>query len=589
MHNTRFIIRIFLSFLFITLVGLSVITWYATNVTRNFYLDDTVDKLKIEAKLLSHALEEMMKEKNHEQILTEVKKISHEIDTRITIILDDGLVIADTHKNPELMDNHKDRPEVKQALSGQPGVAIHYSKTLEQTLVYVAQPFKYENKVIAIIRTALPITSIEDTLQSIRMNIILAGVVISLITTIIGLIASRQISMPLNEMTKAISEFAKGNFEYRISKRNLSEFSQLANALDEMGRQLDDKIQTIDQQKNQQQAVLHSMAEGVLAFNQDQRLISINNAALSLLRIDEEAVKGQYLDDFPLDKQLQKIILKTFNSQDLVEDEIVLNIHGERYVQVHGTQLNSPDGKINGVLVVLNDVTRLRRLEQVRRDFVANVSHEIRTPLTSIKGFVEALNDGAIKDKKTAKRFIDIILRQTNRLNLIIGDLLDLATLEENEERSEIQFEQASLYALIKEALHICKPDAKEKKMEINVNCSSDISCYMNTSLIEQALVNLIENAVKYSPEKTRIEINYSKDNNYHIIEVKDQGIGISPDHIYRIFERFYRVDKARSRKMGGTGLGLAIIKHIAKVHGGEVTVSSEVNKGTSFFFRLPI
>ncbi len=589
MYKTRFILRIFLSFLFITLIGLSVITWYATNVARNFYLDDTVKKLETEAKILSQSFESQLKKQDYNYIFTEVGRLSGEIDTRITVILENGLVIADTDKDPKLMDNHRDRPEVQKALTGQSGFATRYSKTLQQNLVYFAQPFKNNDRIVAIIRTALPITSIEETLDSIRMNIVFAGTVILLITAIIGFIVSRQIGTPLNEMATAISEFAKGNFNHKISKRSLSEFSKLAEALEEMGRQLDEKIQTIDQQKNQQQAVLHSMAEGVLAFDQNQNLISINNAAVSLLGIDKKTVKGKRLNEFILDKQLQKTILKTFSSKDLVEDELILNNHGDHFVQVHGTQLNSPDGKIYGVLVVLNDVTRLRRLEQVRRDFVANVSHEIRTPLTSIKGFVEALNDGAIKDKKTAKRFVDIILRQTNRLNLIIGDLLDLATLEENEERSEIQFEEANLFDLIKDALHICKPHAKEKKIKIDVNCPGEISCFMNTSLIEQALVNLIENAIKYSPAGTNINVNYSKDNRYHIIEVKDQGIGISQDHINRIFERFYRVDKARSRKMGGTGLGLAIVKHIAKVHGGEVTVDSEENKGTSFYFHLPV
>ena len=589
MRYRKFILRIFLYFLCITLIALTVITWYATTTARNFYIDETIKKIKTEAVLLTQSLKTSLINKDHAYVKNIISELDTTIQSRITVILPDGLVIADTDKNYNVMENHSKRPEVVDAFSGKQGFATRYSSTLRQTLIYVALPVYHNDKIIAVIRTAIPITSIEQTLSSIRTHIIIAGLIIALITASIGYLISRQISVPIEEISKTITRFASGNFEHHLSKRTIKEFRVLTTALNQMAQQLDEKIKTVDQQKNQQQAVFQSMAEGVLAIDQDQQLITYNNAALHLLGIEETVGKSKKIYEIIRNNQLQKIIADTFKSTELIEDEIIINHNGEHYVQVHGTQLSSSDGMINGALIVLNDVTKLRRLEQVRKDFVANVSHEIRTPLTSIKGFVEALNDGAINDKKTARRFLDIIIKQTNRLNLIIGDLLALANLEEHEKRASIQFEEANLYEIIQDALKICQPDAKGKHIDIKLNCPADISCYMNSSLVEQALVNLISNSIKYSPEKTVIEINYTRDENDHIVEVKDQGIGISKEHIERIFERFYRVDKARSRKLGGTGLGLAIVKHIAKVHNGKIKAISKLGNGASFFLHLPL
>ena len=263
----------------------------------------------------------------------------------------------------------------------------------------------------------------------------------------------------------------------------------------------------------------------------------------------------------------------------MIEDEIISPPY-DRYVQLHGTLLKNEYGDTIGALVVLNDVTRLRRLEVVRRDFVANVSHEIRTPLTSIKGFIETLLDGAIEEPDTAKRFLKIMIKQSNRLNSIIEDLL--------EKRATVQFSESKIRKAIDSAINVCLPRAQNKNITLRIKGDDKIRLVMNVTLVEQAIVNLIDNAVKYSAENTCVEIDSVLEKDESVISVKDEGIGIAKEQLPRIFERFYRVDKARSRTLGGTGLGLAIVKHIAKVHNGRVTVESEVGKGSTFKFIIP-
>jgi two-component system phosphate regulon sensor histidine kinase PhoR len=331
------------------------------------------------------------------------------------------------------------------------------------------------------------------------------------------------------------------------------------------------------------------MEEGVLAINQEERVITINKAAADMLRIKEKKVQGRDVKEIVNNSQLQNIISNTIQSGQLQEAEIVIRNKTEKNVQVHGTVLNNSEAETIGAVIVLNDVTQLRRLENGRREFVANVSHEIRTPLTSIKGFVEALQEGALKNKNEAGRFLEIINRQTNRLNSIIEDLLTLSRLESDGERDEIIFaETGDIAEIIQNAVHTCQPLAERKRISIYISCVTEMKLRINAPLLEEAIINLVDNAIKYSPEGSKIQIGCKDREQEVVIQVKDEGRGISREHLPRIFERFYRVDKARSRKIGGTGLGLAIVKHIALVHGGRVEVKSTLGKGSKFRMYLP-
>jgi len=285
------------------------------------------------------------------------------------------------------------------------------------------------------------------------------------------------------------------------------------------------------------------------------------------------------------------VVAETLSGQEPVEADIVLRVGGkERFLQANGTLLRGggdEEGAV-GAVVVLNDVTRLKRLEAVRRDFVANVSHELKTPVTSIKGFAETLEDGALEDPEAARRFVRIIAGQADRLNSIIGDLLALSTLEQSEGESRLSLSEADVCDVLKVAVDVCEPRAQARNIHLSIDCATCLLGAVSPPLLEQAVVNLIDNAVKYSPEGSDVSVSLEEAADEVVISVSDHGPGISREHVARLFERFYRVDKARSRDLGGTGLGLAIVKHIAQAQGGSVSVDSTVGKGSTFRIHLP-
>jgi two-component system phosphate regulon sensor histidine kinase PhoR len=311
--------------------------------------------------------------------------------------------------------------------------------------------------------------------------------------------------------------------------------------------------------------------------------------AARMFGIDQKQAKGRYLHEAIRSGDLYKFIKKIENGT-FIEEEIVLSLSGAegRVLQIHGNAIYDAENTRIGILIVLNDITRLKKLETIRRDFVANVSHELRTPLTSIKGFVETLREGAKDNPDELDRFLEIISNQVNRLNSIISDLLSLSKIEEHVQQKRIVLETTVLTPVIKEALEVCERAAREKNIVLDLDQRENITANINILLLEQALINLVQNAVKYSPENTKVTITARKERQTVFISVTDQGFGINKEHFPRLFERFYRIDKARSRKQGGTGLGLAIVKHIMEAHLGTVRVASEPGKGSTFTLAFP-
>jgi len=355
-----------------------------------------------------------------------------------------------------------------------------------------------------------------------------------------------------------------------------------------MARQLYDKIATITSQRNELEAVLSSMIEGVVAVDRQGHIMNINRAAASLLKADPIQVQGRNIEEVVREVDIQQFVRKVLEGEGPIEADVSLQIEGERFFQLHGASLpDVRDGKA-GAVIVLHDITRMRRLENVRRDFVANVSHELKTPVTSIQGFVEALSEGGIGDPEQTKRYVGIIAKHSDRLNAIIEDLLNLSRLEEDQEQRRILFESAPLKSLLVAAIDLLSTKAEQQRVQVDLICKDDIEAKMNPALIEQAVFNLVDNAIKYSKAEGTVTVSAVQRDTEIIISVKDQGCGIGSEHLSRLFERFYVADKGRSRKLGGTGLGLAIVKHIAQVHSGSVTVESTPAKGSTFTIHLP-
>jgi len=404
----------------------------------------------------------------------------------------------------------------------------------------------------------------------------------------LGLFAAQRMARPVEEMSQAATRLAGGAEAATLPGAETRELADLATAIGALHRQLVERGLTIGRQGTQQQAVLGSMIEGVLAIDSKQRVVSLNGAAADLLGLDGATAIGRPLHDTIRNPDLRRFALLAIDCRSPVEDGIVLRGPRPRTIRVRGTALRDVSGE-GGAVIVLDDITDLQHLENVRRDFVANVSHELKTPVSSIKGFVETLLDGAADDPVDAKRFLQIIARQADRLGSIIDDLLSLSRIEQQEGAGSLPVERIALEQVLGMVIGDCLPRARDRGIDLIAECPADLAAEVNAPLLEQALINLVDNAIKFSEPGRRVWVTAVADGDTAIrLAVRDEGCGIEEEHLPRLFERFYRIDKGRSRKLGGTGLGLSIVKHIAQAHGGGVGVESRPGVGSTFTMRLP-
>lgn len=599
MIRKKLIWQLYPSFLLVTLITLIAVTWHCTSSFRRFYYDQTRDELERLAYVAAEQIAPMIQTAAPAQLDSLCKKLGQAGDGRIrvTIILPSGKVLGDSHENPAIMENHSDRPEIIDALEKGFGWSMRFSETLSMKMMYVAVPIQKQSKAVAVIRTSIAITNIDLALREIYVKIFWGGIVIAAFAAGLSYLVSRRISEPVVKMKQIAQRFADGELALRVPIPTQSELSDLAKALNEMARQLYDRILTITKQRNELEAILSSMMEGVIAIDAQGHIVSINKTAADLLGIDPLQVQGRSVEEVIRNVDLQQFINQTLESEQPTEGETSLPFdtaqdrpaNGARFFQLHGVSLSDSQNQKSGAVIVLNDMTRIHRLENIRRDFVANVSHELKTPVTSIIGYVETLLDGAINDPEQARCFLQIIAKHSDRLNAIIEDLLSLSRLEEESQRSRISFEKTNLKPILQSAIELSSPKAADKQMTVDLICDEHIEAHVNSALLEQAVLNFIDNAIKYSKPGGKVEITANHTDNEIIITVKDNGCGIEKKHLSRIFERFYVVDKSRSRKLGGTGLGLAIVKHIAQVHGGSVTVESSPGRGSTFTIHLPL
>jgi two-component system phosphate regulon sensor histidine kinase PhoR len=403
---------------------------------------------------------------------------------------------------------------------------------------------------------------------------------------LISLFISRRIRRPLDEIRRRAEAIGQGNLSERVSSSDMLEIDVLATTINHMADELNERISMITQQRDEENALLACMMESVIAVDVEKRVLKMNQSAQVLFGVNA-SVCGKNVMEIIRNNDLRDIIARALASSEPVEGSVSLPDDG-RYLLAHGTTLKGVAGQRIGALVVLNDVTRLHRLEMMRRDFVADVSHELKTPITSIKGFVETLLDEGGKDSEQTKGFLRIVAKQTDRLMAIIEDLLMLSRLEQEDYRRDLPLEEALLKDVVESAIEVCRHKAREKQIEVKPSCASGLRARINAALFEQAIVNLVDNAIKYSPSGSVVRVDTKEDGGEVVLQVRDNGSGIEKEHLPRLFERFYRVDKGRSRQLGGTGLGLAIVKHIVLAHHGRVDVESVLGKGSVFTIVLP-
>jgi two-component system phosphate regulon sensor histidine kinase PhoR len=577
----RLLGQLLAAYVALTVVMMLIAGLYAAHIGRALYLERISAELEGAARLAASRIARAEPDRVPDESQAVCQDLAAAYGVRATVTLPTGKVIADSHEDPRMMDNHGDRPEIAAAVAGEIGRSTRWSNTLHADLRYVALPATRQEQMVAVVRAALPLATLAGTLNPVYLRLAAFAAIMTLVLALVSLWVARRVLRPLDR-------FARGELGHRLAVGGPLEMSELAESLNHMAAELDQRIRTILYQQDERQAMLASMEEGVLAVDNSGRIVSLNEACARLLDGSVEALCGRLLHSAVRKPDLLRFVDTALVSEASIEAELQVLGAPDRRLHTHGTALHDHEGRRTGVLVVLHDVTRLRQLETVRRDFVANVSHELKTPITSIKGFVETLIDEGLADKANDLHFLEIVLRQVNRMDAIIADLLALARIERGAEDQSIPLEPGEVRGVLLAAREMCEKKAADKRITIDVECPVDLRAQLNAPLLEQAVVNLIDNAVKYSEPEATVQVEAAREGEGVGIAVRDQGCGIAAQHLGRLFERFYRVDKARSREMGGTGLGLSIVKHIMAAHRGTVTVESAVGKGSTFVLHLP-
>lgn len=587
--------QIFLATLLILCTSILAMTWFGTNSIQSFYYQQMEKDIINRAFLLQPHIKELL-QRNQEQLQKFCRETGRTATTRITVIAHDGAVQADSNEKPEHMDNHGSRPEIKTALGGAVGSSLRFSKTLGQQMLYVAIPVDSDQAATYVLRLSVPAVALNTVLNTIYKRTGLATLSIALISALLSYFLARRISAPLEKMRRGAAQLAAGKTDSPIVVQDpqvSKEMTELAQAFNEMAQQVNNRIKIIIQQRNELEAVFSSMTDGVLAIGTDQAIIRMNKAAAELFHINGKAVEGEPYEGVLRNMRLQQFVRSSLDKETIASEDLTIQEPVDQMtLRIHAVPLYDGEGKKMGSLIILNNLTRLNQLENIRQDFVANVSHELKTPITAIRGYVETLLDGALTNPEESKEFLQIIERQSDRLDAIVDDLLTLARIEDRAEKIEKQMVREQICPLLEGALQTCQVQAQQKNIRLDLSCDRGLEGIVNRSMLEQAIINLMTNAITYSPQNSSVKITAEEEptssgQSSLRISVQDQGSGIASEQQGRIFERFYRCDKARSREHGGTGLGLAIVKHIAQAHNGTVDVQSRLGKGSTFILTL--
>lgn len=579
--------RFIFTFFTITAVFLFLLGWFLMNSIEQYSNQNIEDRLLANALLISGNVAESQRVNRTMEYYTQYARAAREITGyRITIIDAAGMVLGDSDANAGEMENHEHRPEVKAALMGQTGKSIRVSKTMQQKMVYIAVPVKSPEGVIGVVRLAMPWLEIQKSITYIKGVIGTAILVAFILTFLVVSSLTPGIVAPLEEMTSIAKNIAEGKMNTEVKVATNDEVGALARSFNYMGIRLRDTIGQITEERNKLQAILTSMTDGVIAIDRQGHILLINPTVEIMFGVRLEDIMGKSVIEVIRNYELEKLLLGALARDDSFTREIQILSPMIKTFRVHMAPLNNALGTV-GVVAVMRDITEIRELERMRTEFVANVSHELRTPLTSIKGFVETLLDGAVEDQMLARHFLDIINEESERLSRLINDLLSLSRLEDK--NASINKNPVELAKVISNIISMLQPQMKEKNIVLATDIAGNLPVIeADKDMMGQLLINLLDNAIKYTPAGGRISVEAKPSMLGVKVIVSDTGIGIPEESLPRLFERFYRVDKARSRDMGGTGLGLAIVKHILEVHGGSIEVRSTLGGGTAFTFYLP-
>ncbi|MDR7314755.1 two-component system histidine kinase PnpS [Brevibacillus nitrificans] len=584
---TRFRIKLTLTILGLISLVLLLMGMYFAKVLENSYLQSLNELLSRESKLIAQAVQFPDVLSDRATLEERILQVAPTDEVRLTLIDTKGKVLYDNSTYAEEMENHHDRPEFLAALKGETGISRRYSETLGHDMMYVAVPIVQDTQIVGAVRSAMSMKDITDTIHNMWYSL-LTGL---LVTLVVGSIVVSRISFsiirPIEEITRVARNITQRQYESRVRIKAKDEIGQLAGAINFMASSLEQQMYEISENQQRLSGVLTNMTSGVIFISEQRRIMLVNPAVEKLLGTAGHEIVGKLHIEAGKSFGLSKYIDRCLDNSEKFREEVHIYYPQERVLDVNFAPYINFKGEARGVVVVLHDITEIRRLEKMRSDFVANVSHELRTPITSIKGFTETLLEGAMQDEETCRNFLQIISDESERLYRMIRDILDLSKIEQK--RLPLQMNQVHLQELITSAVAIMNDQAQRKQLSIALpNQTPEILLMTDRDCLQQIVLNLLSNAVAYTPEGGAITIHTEQNAQRVMIQVSDTGIGIPEKDIPRIFERFYRVDKARSRDSGGTGLGLAIVKHLVENLHGQISVKSREGQGTTFTVTLP-
>ena len=515
-----------------------------------------------------------------EEAQTRVEKLADGWPERITLILPDGTVLADSEKHPSTMDNHGNRPEILKARKGRKSVSRRFSDTVDHLSLYAASPVYIQSKLVGFLRLSVPLSVEKAELASMGRAVFLGAGVAVAISLLLSVFVARQIVLPINQIREVAESMRAGQYRKKVTRLPDDEIGLLGATFNDLGKELTNKISTLSHEEAKLRAILTNMVEGVIAIDMDDSILFWNRAASRLLE-QQSNLLGRKLWQFTQFRSIRALADESKKLKAPLEEEMELNLDsGTITFNILASYFKSDASE--GVLLVFNDISEIRRLERIRQDFVANVSHELKTPLTSIRGYIETLLNGALEDEKNNRRFLEKSLHHVSQLSNLVSDLLKLGELEAEGKR--LTKTRVNLNSVAQEVFERYDPKSIGRSLRLSLELNPEDPFVLGDRKgMCHIFDNLLSNAIKYTPDNGEITLKVTSETDRGGVEVRDTGMGIPQDEISRIFERFYRVDKARSREMGGTGLGLAIVKHLVNHMDGEINVESELEVGSRF------
>ena len=585
MRHSPIFIRLYAGFAVVILFSILIVGLMVQRQIEQASLRDISNNLSSQAFILQQSFTNIGGQ-TQTQIQQTVEQIGRRVDTRITLLTKEGIVIADSEFTPEQMDNHRYRPEIIQANKSTIGQSQRYSRTLQKTMLYVAVPATASNSDLGYIRTALSTERIDKEINYLRRVIVIAASLTGLIALFIGYWLAMSFARPLRQMTLIANNYAHGRYQLRIPSHRRDEIGDLARSLNQMADISAQRFDIIKTERDQLSTILKSMNEGVITVTSEGLITHVNAAACRMLRTSSERCLGQSLKDIDRSNNLDQAFMQCHQQQSSVEQTIQLDGYTfARHYRLHVTLLKQSHQA--GAILVLQDITDVQRIDKMRADFVANASHELKTPITAIRGFAETLIESETIDATIRQRFMRKIHGQSIRLSDLVSDLLALSRLESNDKAFNTQVD---LTQVVQRVCANLQAVAQSHKVVLELEIEGgQMTLLGDDNALGQMATNLIDNAIKYTAEMGTVTVQIKAQSGLAVLTVKDNGLGIDEADQERIFERFYRVNKARSQSLGGTGLGLAIVKHIVQNHRGNLHLKSKLNHGSTFSVEIPL